>query len=317
VIFSQPYEHSNFETEHRSLAAFGEATIGLGAGLELKPGVRAEVTRKEMSRVERIPAQDSYTRERNSSALLPKLELGYTVDASTSLSARWAAGYKPGGFSAFTGKRELAVFGPERSHGIDLAFRRGSVVRGLDVVVRAFGYEIDGYQIERSFQTGGMADDYLVVNAEKARSVGGEVEAVWKPLSGLEITATYGITRARLESFSDPYTQMSYDGNRAPYVPSRDLAVAMRYDHVSGVFAEARVAQVGRTFYTEAEDGAFSQASYSLVGGRLGWSSKLWEISGYVENATDREYYASIIPGTFHATPGAPRTYGVQVRAMF
>ncbi len=61
----------------------------------------------------------------------------------------------------------------------------------------------------------------------------------------------------------------------------------------------------------------FSQSSVILLNARLGYEHARYRVSVYGENLTDREYFSAITPGTLHGTPGAPRTYGLEVDARF
>ncbi len=316
-IFGQTFEQSAFSITHRSLSLAGEYGFPLSPALRLTVGARAEGNWKELERTEYVPGSRRFDREGDSSALLPRAELTYAATASWQAAIGVGSSYKPGGFSAFTGREDLAAFGPERARGLDASLTHRSADGAFAATLRAFAYRVSGYQIERSFQTGGMSDDYLVVNAGRARSVGTELELAWKPAQGLTVAGSAGLARATLRSFRDPYTGESYDGRRAPYVPSHDLSARIEYRLPSGWYARATYTRVGRTYYTEAEADVFAQRAYGLIGARLGWVGERVEVVLYGDNLEDRAYYSAIIPGTFHGTPGAPRSYGVEVQLRF
>lgn len=312
-----PFESSRYATKHQSLAVYGEAAVHVLPNLTLTPGVRFEENWKKIDREELIPAPGAYRRSRSSGAVLPKLVAAYAIDSSTEASLGLVTGYKPGGFSAFTGNRALTAFDPERLRGVEAAVTRKNRSDTISATLRAYAYRVKGYQIERSFQTGAAADDYLVVNADRARSLGAELEVAWKPVDGLSIALDAGLTRVTLRHFVDPYTHAAYDGNRAPYAPSYDATLRVAYRHASGWFASGSLSAVGRTFYTESEDEGLAQKAYALLGGRVGYAAGRYSIALYGENLTDKEYWASITAGTGHGTPGAPRTYGLEFEARF
>jgi iron complex outermembrane recepter protein len=316
-IFGQTFEASDFRIQRRTLAAFGEIGWRLSDAWRLSAGARAEGNRKHLRRAEQIPAPGVYERTVRSSTVSPKVSAVYSIDGDTQLELTAASSYKPGGFSAFTGNRALSAFGPERSRGLEAGLSRHSAQHRYQTAVRLFAYRIDGYQIERSFETGAAADDYLVVNADEATSFGAEWELAWKPCQGVTLQGSLGYTRTVLEKFRDPFSLRSYDGNRAPYVPELDASLRIEYKHTTGVYGALQFSRTGRTYYTEAESTTFSQSSYSLLGGELGWSSRAVLVAFYVENALDREYFASITPGVSHGTPGAPRVWGVRAKLVF
>lgn len=311
------FEESAYRIANRNFAAYGEATWKLAPALRLTAGLRAESSRKRFHRDEAVPTSQTFDLTRNASALLPKLGLSYAANSQTSLFATVGAGFKPGGFSAFTGNAALAAFGPERTKTFEGGVTHSTADKKLAATLRMFYYDIDGYQIERSFATSSFADDYLVLNAPRARSLGGEIELSWKPCTGLTLAADFGVTNVTLREFTDPYTGDNFAGNRAPAVPEYDASLRADYAHRSGFFVGIELSAVGETFYTEAEDGFFGQKAYSLLNARIGYAQGQYRVTVFGQNLTDKEYYSAITPGTYHGTPGAPRTVGVEFAAKF
>ncbi|MBK9990477.1 MAG: TonB-dependent receptor [Verrucomicrobia bacterium] len=310
-------EDSSYTIDTTHLAAFGETSLTVQSAVTLTAGLRVEEVKKSFGRNERTPSNQAYTLQHRSSALTPKLEAGYEPTQNLRFFGSVGAGFKPGGFSAFTGNRSLAAFGPERTLALEGGVSHSAFHDTLTWTARAFVYNIRGYQIERSFATGAATDDYLVVSAPRARSTGFELEATWRPAKALSITAGYGRTQVILRDFTDPFTGQSLDGNRAPYVPSYDFSLRCDYKHASGWFITAKLSTNGKTYYTESENDAFAQRNYSLLGARAGFAAGHWRFSLFAENILNRDYYSSISAGTNHGTPGAPRTQGLEVQYAF
>lgn len=311
------FEQSDYRISNRNLAVFGEATFKVAPAVSLTAGLRLEDSRKKFHRVETVPTPQTYQLERTGSAWLPKLGLSYEASHFTQYFATVGAGFKPGGFSAFTGNRALAGFGPERTKTFEAGVTHTTKDKSLAATFRVFYYDIDGYQIERSFATSSVADDYLVLNAPRARSLGGELELTWRPVTGLTLAADLGRTDVTLRKFIDPYTGNDYSGNRAPAVPEYDVSLRADYESPSGFFGGVELTANGRTYYTEAEDLMFGQKSYALLGAHLGYAHHGYRVTLYGQNLCGKEYYSAITPGTFHGTPGAPRTVGVELSAKF
>ncbi len=311
------FEDSDFTTDHRSLAAFGETDFQVSSALTLTAGLRFEGNWKKINRLEVVPATNNVIdRSSYSGAALPKLSANYKIDEQTEASLGFTTGYKPGGFSSFTGNPALVKFGAERLHGVEAAITQTDH-KTWSATLRGFAYWIDGYQIERSFQTGDQTDDYIVVNAPRARSYGTEVELTHQLGGGFSAGADFGYTNVTLRDFVDPYVGTVYNGKRAPYAPLFNGSVHLEYRNVSGWFARLEEVGNGRVFYTEGEDPTFSQKSYYLLNARLGYETPKYRVMLYGDNLTNREYFASITPGTNHGTPGDPRTYGVEVEWKF
>ncbi|WP_221031376.1 TonB-dependent receptor [Actomonas aquatica] len=305
----QIFEESSYQFDTLDLAAFGEATFQTSDALAITVGLRLVKTEMDSVRTEVIPVPQVTPAEHKSDAILPHLDLRYDLGANTTAFANVAMGYKTGGFSAFTGNAVLAPYDAEYTTAYEAGLTTTTADGKFSATLRAYLYDIDDYQIERSFATGtNQADDYLVVNADTARSIGGEIELAWHPLEGLDLTAAYGRTDATLTGFTDPYAGDVYDDNRVPYVPTYDASLRLDYRHASGVFVGASLTATGKTYYTEAEDPTFAQDRYTLIGARLGYATARYRIQIVGTNLGDEDYYSAITPGTFHGTPGAPRS---------
>lgn len=302
-----PYERSSFHLSGRDAAIHGEATFQLSPRTGLTGGLRAEFTRRAMDRSETVPAVQTFGLSQRSSGFLPKLRLDHAIDDRTAAFAILGGGYKPGGYSAFTGNRTLAAFGPERARTFELGLTRSNQKRSMDLVARAFWYELSGYQIERSFATSAIADDYLVVNAARARSVGGEIELTWRPLPHWTVHAAAGFSQATLRKFVDPFTGRTYTGNQVPFVPIGDGSLEMEYRPVAGWTIGIEASHNGRVYYTEGEEAYFSQKAVTLLGARLAYETARYRYCLSGENLGSADYYSAITAGTNHGTPGGPR----------
>lgn len=303
-----PIEVSSYTLNARTIALFGEATLAPTAGWHLIAGLRAEQTKKDFDRSQRVPSVGRFTAEKSFDAFLPKLSVNYALSADTTASASLSLGTKPGGWSAYTGNASLAAFKAEEATAFETGLDTSFAKKTVTLAARAFVYVIRNYQIERSFN----ASDYLVVNAPRARAVGGELEATWRPISEWTLTATLGVTDITLREFTDPFTLKSYAGKRAPYAPDYDAHVSATWHGPAGWFAGAEVAATGKTFYDESENSLFASSAHAVINARAGYDTPRWRVSLFGENLGDENYATLIVPGVRHAAPGAPRTWGVE-----
>lgn len=303
-----PIEGSSFRLDTETAALFGHVNFLSSGPWRVTGGLRVEHVRKEFDRTQTIPSPGHFTGDDTFNSLLPKVTASYAISADTTASASISAGTKAGGWSAFTGNQALAHFDPERLVAFETGVDTALANKTVKLAARAFYYDIRDYQIERSF----TQTDYLVVNAPRARSIGGELEATWHPVQEWNFSATVGLTNVTLERFTDPFSGTNYSGRRAPYAPSYDVNLSATYRHPTGWFAGAELTLVGKTFYDESEDAAFAQGARETVNARAGYETSRWRVSVFGENLTDESYYTLIIPGVGHGSPGAPRTYGVE-----
>jgi len=309
-----PIERSAFTTDADTLALFGRGEIAIAEGWTLTPGLRAERAEKDFERIETIPASTVIRRGEDWSAFLPSLAAKRTIDEQTDVVFSLARGFKAGGFSAFTGRSDLAAFGPQRAWTAEAAYRTAMKEANLTATVRAYASRVTGYQIERSFAVpNSFTDEYLVVNADEARVLGLELESTWKPAAGWTVTLAASVGRAELRDFTDPFTGTSYSGNQAPYAPQGNGSLRVDYRPARGFFAGAGVVWTGTTYYDERETAMFAQRSYTLIEADAGYAFSRGVVRAFGRNLGDKEYYSAITPGVGHATPGAPLTWGVEL----
>jgi len=302
-----PIEVSDFDLKVRTAALFGQAVFTPAAGWRLTAGLRVEDTEKDFNRGQSVPGPGYFTGGASFEAFLPKLEADYDLSAETTATASVSFGTKPGGWSAYTGNANLAPFKAEDTIAFETGLETSFAKKAATLAARAFAYDIRDYQIERSF----TATDYLVVNAPRALAIGGELESSWRPAPEWTLAASLGVTDLVLTEFTDPFTEISYAGRRAPYAPAYDAHASAVWHAPTGWFAGAELNATGRTFYDETENPRFEQPAYAVIDARAGFETARWRVSLYVENIADKGYYTLIIPGVLHGVPGAPRTWGV------
>ncbi|WP_138223195.1 TonB-dependent receptor [Nibricoccus aquaticus] len=302
------FEESAYEITDHPLALSTDVWLRFAHRWKLAAGLRAERNDQTFVRREQIPTVQTYTLNATDTAFLPRVQLTHDLSAHTAWSLAAAAGRKPGGYSAFTGNRILAAFAPERTRSLETSLSRTFPRQHLRTTIRAYAYAISGYQIERSFATGAFTDDYLVVNAPHARSLGSEWETAWQPTASLTLRAAAGLTRVTLREFTDPYSKIRYDGRRAPFSPSHDATLSATCRLPAGFEGTLAVNSTGRIDYTESEDPRYAQRTFTVINASLAYRARFWRAGLAVRNLTGREYYSSITPGTGHGTPGAPQT---------
>ena len=305
-------EDSSFATKANTLALFGRASLVPGNGWILMPGLRLERTGKDFVRTEVVPGTSLIRRNNAWTAVLPSLTATRHLGAATDLTFTVARGFKPGGYSAYTGRADLAEFAPQRTWGAEAALTTTGRSPDWSFTARAYASRVRGYQIERSFAVPASAtDEYLVVNADRVRVLGVEVESQWRPSADLMLTAVAALTQISLEEFTDPFTRISYAGRRAPFAPSGNAAVRADYRLVRQFRLGAGVTWTGRTFYDEQETALFAQPGYFLLDAHAAYRLAAGEIRIFGRNLGGVNYYSAITPGVAHGTPGAPRTWGV------
>jgi outer membrane receptor protein involved in Fe transport len=261
-----------------------------------------------------VPADSLIQQDDSWNALLPSLAVTRHLTSATDLVVTLSRGFKPGGYSAYTGVPSLTQYDPQTTWGLEAALSTSNKDSQWSFTSRAYAYRVSGYQIERSFAVPNTGtDEYLVVNAKRARVLGLEVESTWRPVTNVAVTLAAGLTDVTLQDFTDPYTGMSYSGDRAPYAPTGNGALRIDYRPARGFFASADMTWTGKTFYDEKETAYLSQDAYTLFNASAGYSFARADIRIFGRNLGDKAYYSAITPGVGHATPGAPGTWGGEI----
>jgi iron complex outermembrane receptor protein len=306
-------EDSRFQLDSTTIALFGQAKLKTTGAWLITPGLRIEQTEKDFVRTEVVPAHTVNQQSDRWAAVLPSLAVTRQVNAATSAVFTLARGFKAGGYSAYTGRADLAGYDPQRTWGLEAALTSTDQKAGWALTSRAYAYRVTGYQIERSFAVPATStDEYLVVNAARAQVLGLELESSWRLGADVTLRAVAGLTAATLKDFTDPFTGTNYSGNRAPYAPSGNAALQLDYTPARGFFCGVGLTWTGRTYYDEQETARFSQAAYTLLEARAGYALARGELRIFGRNLTGEEYYSAITPGVAHGTPGAPATWGVE-----
>jgi len=308
-----PIEASGFSLVSRTAAAFGQVSGKMGPRWTATGGLRAERIAKQFSRWETIPSVGHFDGSGDFENITASLALDYSISDGAVARFSVGTGVKPGGYSAFTGNRALAPFKAEHVLAIEGGIHAAPTDGTLVVDASAFAYFIRDFQIERSF----TATDYLVVNAPRARSLGGELSADWRPADGWSVRGALGLTWLTLREFRDSFSGVVYDGNRAPYAPEYSANFQISYHDSSGWFGSCGTTLTGRTFFDESENPLFTQDSHALFEARAGYAAGTWQLALYGQNLTDAEYYAFINPGVMQGIPGAPRTFGAEFSIKF
>jgi iron complex outermembrane receptor protein len=303
-----PIERSSFALTAHTQAVFGDITLPAGSW-RFTGSLRAEQVKKDFARSETVPASGHFVANRSDGALLPEVSASLAINPTTSAAFSIGYGHKPGGWSAYTDNPVLAAFRPEKAIAYEAGVDSWLANHTVNFAARVFDYEVRDYQIERSFNR----TDYLVVNAPRARSTGGELEASWHPLPEWMINGSLGVSDTTLREFTDPFSGRNYSGRRAPYTPNYDGHLGVTYHSTLGWFAIADLVAIGRTYYDESEALAFASPAHVTGNLQLGYEAPRWRVTAHVENVTDVQYRSLVIPGVGHVVPGAPRTYGVEV----
>jgi len=293
-------------------ALFGQLTRQQWDKLEVTLGARLDYTVKTIDRTKTM--QTRLEDEAEYFAAAPKLTVGYRCTTNVLTYVSTGLGFKPGGYSAYINPPASAEYDPEWNWANEIGVKTSWFDDKLLANVTLFWNHIRDYQVERTLAN---LIDQTIVNAPQVTSRGVELEVISKPLTGLELSAAFGYTDIQFDDFNDPDTGADLSGNQPTGVPEFTATVAAQYKHRTGLFGRVEFQAVGRTFYDEANSGAFAQSSYGLLHARLGYEARYWSVCLFGKNLTDTEYYTKKISELHAGVPGTPLTVGIAATVRY
>jgi outer membrane receptor protein involved in Fe transport len=150
-------------------------------------------------------------------------------------------------------------------------------------------------------------------NAAEARLWGIELETMLRPLTGLQITGSFGL----LESEFTEHETHAYVGNHVPLAPAYQAGLSAQYISPWGLSLRAEGIWTGKSYF--GEDNLYSQDDYVIANARIGYQIDTFGIFFYMKNAFDKTYYtfANSRGGVDKGILGVPRTFGVQATLRF
>ncbi len=299
-----------FRDSESEVAIFGRTSWQLAHGFEITGGMRLAYNAESIARSRRVSftPETSFDSHRSEWNVQPRIALAYHVSPQTTAYLSSTYGYKTGGFSFLETDPQLARFDGERVWSNEFGLRTSCLDRRLELSGTAFVNRVEDYQVERP----AIGPDITVFNAPRVLSWGGELEATVKPWPALRVRAALGYTSSEFREYRDPFTGVSYRGNRTPFSAEFTATFEGRYTF-HGLFFQAEALAGGDTFYDEANTPAMREDAHVQFNVRIGYEDRRIAISAFCENATDTRYFTQKITYATVGTPAAPRTFG----AMF
>ena len=316
-----------------SLAYFGQATFHLGPTVEFTVGGRYTEDKKRAT----LGGTTVDTRslvtanflqvnpEKSFTSFDPRFVLSWKPNDDMNLYASYSQGFKSGGYqyTPLSAAQAALVFDPEQ---ID-AYEIGAKSRWLNGAVRAnaavFRNDYSDLQVSRVVQLPDGSVPSLITNAGKSRIEGAELDLTFEPIRDLMFNLAYAYTDAEYRSYVAGANDFSKTRMvRAPkhsinasgeytFAVGADSDITLRadYAHLSKFYHEPGQGELkfGSTIPLTSEDG------YGLANARISYRLKNWRVSGWVQNAFDKEYRRTVLalPGQVINLYGQPRTYGL------
>ena len=257
--------YSKLHNHLTQYAAFGEATVSATDRLDLTAGLRYYNFSEDRSLIfdGAFAVPTDTTGKTDASGLAPRFMLSYKASDAVTLNAQASRGFRLGGINdplnaALCTAADLTTFGPlagswkdEKAWNYEVGaktqFARG---RG-SLNVSAFYMDIRDLQLT---VTAGSCSSRLILNADKARSVGAELELTASPNDHVDLAVSAGLNNSKLlTSFTQGGNVVAgiAKGNRLPSVPRFQGSASLTYGWPVGTGSRA-----------------FASGTYQYVGSR-------------------------------------------------
>lgn len=314
-LFQQFTKLISFNDHNDEVAIFCRSTWELGDGFEFTVGARLEHSEESITRSRRVSFESptsNFGAARSEWNVQPRLALTYNWSQEISLFIDSTYGYKSGGFSFLETDPRLTQFDTERVWLNEIGARAATSDRRFELHALGFANRIEDYQVERP----AIPPDITVFNAPLVVSWGTELEAVARPIDNLELRGSVGYTKSEFREFHDPFTAVSYRGNRTPFTPDFTANASAHYTW-RGVFLQGELLAAGETFYDEANTARLREAPHVQLNARVGYETRHFVLTIFCENLTDQCYFTQKIASANVGTPAAPRILGCSASFKF
>jgi iron complex outermembrane receptor protein len=343
----------------RSLSLFGHGTFHLTDRLNVTAGVRYSDERKSYV----------YNREDPSTGAPPpslaaidgrgavykgdrfdyKLNLDYHITDDVMVYGQWSTGFRSGGVNPRVfASNQVVSFEPETLDAYEVGAKTSFLDHAVTINASLFlnKYEdillgtsnryvnpnqpIDNDPLSPTYNpAAGTFPSAVIINGGTADVKGVELEAVLRPIAGMQIDASVSYLDFEFTSISAAAltTGITLDSGRA-YTPRQKWNVGAQYEIPLGgagsLTPRADAVHQG-SIYTGAVQNAFNSVdAYTLVNAQLAWrnADRDLDIVLNVSNVFDKYYYLNrfetvAISGIALGQPGRPREWQVTVRKRF
>lgn len=323
---------NRFDQTKHSYALYGDGRYVLAPGTTLRLGLR--LTRDtgaqtglaaEIAGVDGVVlAQPIAPTDRRfaDSNLSGRIGIDQRIGADALVFASYSRGYRASGFNAqaFFDPAEANVARPETLDAVELGAKARLLGGAVELAATGFAYDYRNQQF-LSVNPANAAQN--LVNLDRSRIVGAEVEADLRPVRDLSVHAGLGLLDARARQ--GVISGVDVRGHRLSNAPGVTIDTSVELVAWRGTAASLTLRgdlnHVGAQYFEIMNLPRLRQSAYTLLAARAEWQSGAWTLALWGKNLTDRAYFTSRIDlsgfGFDYNHLGTPRTFGATVRRAY
>ena len=236
--------YSKLHNHLKQYAAFGEATLSATTRLDATAGLRYYNFSEDRSLIfdGAFAVPTDTTGKTDANGVAPRFMLSYKASSALTLNAQASRGFRLGGINdplnaALCSSGDLTTYGglagpwkDETAWNYEVGAKSQFAGGKGSLNVSAFYMDIRDLQLT---VTAGQCSSRLILNADKARSVGTELELTASPNDHVDLAVSAGLNNAELlSSFRDTAGNIVAgiaSGNRLPSVPQVQGSASLTY----------------------------------------------------------------------------------------
>ncbi len=312
---------------YRETAVYGDLTWNIDAAWSLTGGARVARNKQHYSVIGAGPLDSDNHSDDDSKTYLATLR--YSLDKNSSVYARAASGYRPGGPNppALDGNLQVIPgtptgFNHDTLWSYELGYKADLLDKRLNL--EAAVYQIDWNDLQ---QPTALGVSTIVTNAGKARVRGFELALRYRADEHWNFDGSLASTDAKL---SEDAPSLGPAGSRMPNTAKIAFSAGLRYafdlsGHPSYAGLSARhVGQRNAGFDAVGSSVPnFSLPAYTMLDAQWGLDMGAWQLSTFVRNLTDKRALVGADTALtafglpLHATIAQPRTIGATLSYNF
>jgi len=296
-----------------SWAIFGSASYDILPALELTVGARYDEDRRS--------SVDEFFAGSNARATFsdfqPKIQIAYKPNDDTNLYATYGRGFTSGGFNAFfSGSTRL--YEAQTANNYELGFKR-SFANGRFRLGAAL-FQVD-YNDQQFFFIGLNPPSQSIVNIDRTRVRGVELEVLVRPTPRLDLSAALGLMDAEIRRFDTaPATVGNTSPQSVPYTLNLCAQYSLPLSEALDLRAYGSFRRQGREFWDAAN--TLRTGAKDFLNFRLFVESDRFSVGAFVNNLTNTQLPLQAIadvagPDGNVRIPSLRRTYGIEARVRF
>lgn len=319
------------DVDSESFAVFGQASYDVTERLTLTAGARMTWEEKD-AKLAGIrlqgpgnppPLAEEFAVEADEDwkAFTPRLAASYRINDDAMVYASAARGFKSGGFQGTPGTAASAAipYDPEFAWSYEIGTKTQWLDDSLRLNAAAFFIDYEDLQVSQLVPLCCV----VIGNAATAEIRGVEIEALLRPVPGLDINASYSWLDAEFDSFASGATA-DHSGNTLQRAPKHKWNLGSQYEWTVGDLGTLMVridwTRQSKIYFEASNTPLEVQDRYDVIDARLALRAHddAWEVALWGKNLDDELIKTHIVAfapfGQQLNTYQPPRTYGVTLR---